>query len=193
MSVLLVPFLLALVFAPAPFPNRPDLREIDATSRDADASFEAASRANQRLLLDVDLSPDARTKLQRQHRLALERAADQYARLARMVEALKTPSAPLKQQATLADFKAAKCRFNLGQYEKALAIYERLIHNHVGKVEELDALGGSVSCHAAMGKEDKAKQRLLQIEKAIKRVPAEVRDPWLKWLENAKKQSEDAD
>src|SRR5262249_7879224 len=115
------------------------------------------------------------------------KAAEQYTQLARLIEALKTPNSAQKEQATLADFMVAKCRFNLGQYEKALAIYERLIDKHKGTPEGLDALGGAVVCHATMGQVSKVKQRLLQIEKAIKTVPAEVRGPWQKWLEEARK------
>ena len=58
MNVLLVPVLLAPAFAPSPFPNRPESREIEALARAADASLKDASRVNLRLLLDADLSPE---------------------------------------------------------------------------------------------------------------------------------------
>jgi tetratricopeptide (TPR) repeat protein len=185
MNVLLVPVLLVPGFAPSPFPSRPESREIEALARAADASFETASRVNQRLLLDAALAPKARADLQRHHRLSLEQAAEQYARLSRLIEALKTSSSARKQQATRAAFKGAKIRFTLGQYEKALTDYERLIEKHHGKVEGLDALGGAVSCHAALGQVNKVQQRLIQINKALNDVPAEIREPWEKWLEEA--------
>jgi tetratricopeptide (TPR) repeat protein len=179
MLALLLPVAVLAVGAPAPLPRSTDSRDADALYREADAYAETASRLYRQLQSEPqNLTLEERAELQRKQREALLQAAERYERLARLAR---------KQRATRPSFLAAKCRFNLGQYDKALAIYERLIEQHEGKEEGLDALGGAVSCHAAMGQVSKVRQRLLQIEKALPGVPKEVREPWQAWVKEAAK------
>ena len=69
---------------------------------------------------------------------------------------------------------------------KALVIFEKLIERHSGKKEGLDALGGAVSCHAALQDLNRVQQRLLQIEQLLPNMPDEIRKPWTEWHKSAK-------
>ena len=72
-------------------------------------------------------------------------------------------------------FIAAKCLLYAGKADKALPIYEKLVKRHAGKYEELEALGGAVSCHAKLEEVGKVKQKLLQIDLLIPKMPEEAR------------------
>lgn len=155
----------------------------------ANSYRQIASQANVQYFLQENQSAEARAHFQREHHQWLKKAAEEFATLD---ELLETPAGQTAQGLTADErnqvpFLAAKCWFNLGQYDKALTVYERLIARYEGKAEGLDALGGAVSCHAALGQVSKVGWRLVQIEKTIEDMPAEIRDPWKRWLEEARK------
>jgi tetratricopeptide (TPR) repeat protein len=87
-----------------------------------------------------------------------------------------------------AKFRAAESCFNHGQYREALQIYNELAQTGAGGVEGLDALGGMVRCHAALGQQAEVRQRLEDIRRALATQddPA-VRQKWEEWVTSASK------
>jgi len=84
-------------------------------------------------------------------------------------------------------FITAKCWFNLGEgeYDKALAIYLRLIARYPEQLEGLEALGGAVQCFAAKGQLADVQQRLVQIRQLLPKMPPEIRKAWEEWVDKA--------
>jgi tetratricopeptide (TPR) repeat protein len=156
-----------------------------ARYRLADSYRQVAAQENQSFLLNERMSPETRRHYQSEHRRWLQKAATKFTDLA---EFLGTPEGAAHldaEQRVQVPFVAAKCWFNLGDYNKALHLYEGLIARHAGKVEGLDALGGAVSCHAALGQVDKVRQRLLEIRTALPAMEEMVRKPWEEWVSAA--------
>src|SRR5207302_9130079 len=85
----------------------------------------------------------------------------------KLLDGAKGKDALTEEQHLQVPFFAAKCWFEAGDYKKALEIHEALIVRHRSHPEELDALGGAIQCHAALGQQTRVKQRLLEIEKAL--------------------------
>jgi hypothetical protein len=48
-----------------------------------------------------------------------------------------------------------------------------------------DALGGAITCHAALGQVPVVKQRLLQIKKVLPDLPSKERQVWKTWVDGA--------
>lgn len=157
----------------------------------ADSYRQIAAQETQSLLVEKSMSKEAREHFEGQQKLFLGRAAEEFATLDAYLNTSAGQDHLTKEQRTQVPFITAKCYFNLGKYEKALEVYDRLIRTYPNRVEGLDALGGAVQCHAAMGKEDLVRQRLLQIEQALPQVPEEVRKPWAAWLKEARKPLKD--
>ncbi|MFO0926060.1 MAG: tetratricopeptide repeat protein [Gemmataceae bacterium] len=157
----------------------------------ADSYRQIAAQENQSFLLGENMSAETRQHFQKEHRRWMQKAADEFAVLDQFLETPAGKDHLTSEQRTQVPFIAAKCWFNLGQYDKALEIYNRLIDRYQNKVEGLDALGGAVSCHAALGQVDKVKQRLLQIKNALPGMPEDVRGPWEEWVKEAIKPLKD--
>jgi tetratricopeptide (TPR) repeat protein len=158
----------------------------------ADSYRQISSQENlQRFVMRANRSAEEEAHFKQEHLLWLKKAADEFAALDAY---LATPSGKdhlTKEQRTQVPFVTAKCWFNLGQYDKSLHVYERLIERYPEQLEGLDALGGAVSCHAALGQIDKIRQRLLQMRMMLPRVSKEVQKVWEDWINEASKMLED--
>jgi tetratricopeptide (TPR) repeat protein len=158
----------------------------------ADSYRQISSQENlQRFVMRANRSAEEEAHFKQEHVRWLKQAADEFAALDAY---LATPSGKdhlTREQRTQVPFITAKCWFNLGQYDKALHVYERLIDRYPEQIEGLDALGGAVSCHAALGQIDKIRQRLLQMRMLLPRVAADVRKVWEDWVNEASKMLED--
>jgi tetratricopeptide (TPR) repeat protein len=131
-------------------------------------------------------SPEWQEERLKEQRRWMEQAAEEFNLLNDYLET--TPEAKdhlSKSQRTQVPFITAKCWFNLGKYDRSLAIYKKLKDRYPEQVEGLDALGGAVTCHAAMGQIDQVKSCLLQIEKLLPKMPEDIRRAWEEWLEKA--------
>jgi tetratricopeptide (TPR) repeat protein len=151
----------------------------------ADCYRQIAAQDNQSFLLNERMSPDTRRHYQSEHRRWLHKAAAEFTDLAEFLAGTKGTDHLSAEQRTQVPFVAAKCWFNLGEYDKALRLYEGLITRHAAKAEGLDALGGAISCHAALGQVDKVRQRLLEIRTALPAMEEAVRKPWEEWVSAA--------
>jgi tetratricopeptide (TPR) repeat protein len=148
----------------------------------ADSYRQIAANESQSNLQDPSMSPETRAHYQAEQRKWLQRAAEEFASLDAylLTEAGKDQLTP--RQRTDVPVITAKCWFNLGEYDKALAIDDRLIARYPNQLEGLEALGGAVQCHAAKGQLDKVRWRLIQIETLLPKMPEEVRKSWEPWL-----------
>ncbi len=162
----------------------------------ADCYQQIAAKENLNVLLDVYKSPEARSHYEKEHRRWQLRAAEEFNNLSKLLDAPESKDQLTEDQRVMVPFSAAKCWFNAGEYQKALAIYEGLIERHRGKVEELDALGGAIRCHAGLQKQhlgqplaleqpNLIRQRLVQIRKALPAHKDTVREAWGRWVEQA--------
>ncbi|MFO0844825.1 MAG: tetratricopeptide repeat protein [Gemmataceae bacterium] len=167
------------------FKDRPELT--NARFQLADSYRQIAAQENQSFLLSEGMSPEAQAHFQKEHRRWLQKAAEEFAALEQFLESPEGKDHLTPELRGQVPAIAAKCLFNVGQFDKALAIFEKLIDRHDGKMEALEAAGGAVSCYAAKGQTDKLKQRLLQIKLMLPKMPEDVRKPWEEWLDSANK------
>jgi tetratricopeptide (TPR) repeat protein len=155
----------------------------------ADSYRQIAAQENQSFLLGESMSKEAREHYQAEHRRWLLKAANEFSELESVLSRFGDAGKRLTdEQRRQVPFIAAKCWFNCGEYQKALAIYETLIARYPGKIEGLDALGGAVTCHAALGQINRVRQRLVQISTVIAEMPEKVRAPWEAWVKAATSQ-----
>lgn len=124
---------------------------------------------------------DARQHYETQQRAWLVHASEQYTLLG---NALSGPVLTPQEQVQ-ALFSIAECRFNLGEYDAALQLYDQLAERFKGRAEQLNALGGSVRCYAAQNQAEKLAQRLQEIRLVLKDVDEETRHRWEEWLKLA--------
>jgi tetratricopeptide (TPR) repeat protein len=158
----------------------------------ADSYRQIASQENQNALISVYKTQDALTWIQNEHRRYQRKAAEEFTGLWQLIERAKGKDGLTKEQRLQVPFFAAKCWFNAGEYAKALEIHEALILRHRKKhdPEELDALGGAIQCHAAMKDRDRVITRLLEIHQALEHHDEAIRQPWARWIEEARREIE---
>jgi hypothetical protein len=128
--------------------------------------------------------------LKAEYRRATEAAAKQYGRLGVLLYALGRSSPTRKQQASIATGKAARCWFNLGEYAKAARLYDDLARRSDDPTGRVEALGGTVACHAALGQTSDARRKLTLLRKEVPRLPAPERGDWERWLADADRELE---
>jgi tetratricopeptide (TPR) repeat protein len=145
----------------------------------AESYRQLAGQENQSYLLSAGMADETRRNFLEQHRIWLTKAAEQFQMLA------QNPGNLTPVEATHAAFSAAECRFNLGQYDQALVVYELLVVRYKDRLERLKALGGTVRCHAALGQRDKLQQRLAEIRGSLANLDAATRQQWEEWLATA--------
>lgn len=148
----------------------------------ADSYRQVASLMNQNFMTFEPMSPEARSHQFKRQQEYLRKAAHEFSALCANLDtpAAKEHLSPeLTRQVPLI---SAKCWFDLGQPEKALLVYDKLIERYGEREEVLEALGGAVTCHAVMGKIEHVRQRLWQIQQLVPKMRPEVRGPWTEWL-----------
>jgi tetratricopeptide (TPR) repeat protein len=155
----------------------------------ADSYFQIALREDQEFLLGEKMSQETRAHFQKMHRQWMQKAADEFTTLGAMLESPAGREQLTKDLREQIPFMTARCWFYAGDYQKGLKIYEGLIERYEKEPKLLvDALGGAVTCHAALGQVTLVRQRLLQIEKVLPELPSgDKRKDWQEWLDQAKK------
>jgi tetratricopeptide (TPR) repeat protein len=151
----------------------------------ADAYRQISLQENQSLLLDEKMSPEKRAHFEQENRMWLRKAAEEFDQLDRFLDTLAGQNALTPELRVKVPFITARCWLNAKNPGKALEIYQRLSGRYAGKVEQLDALGGVVSCYALVGDEDKVRQHLVQIQMLLPGMEEAVRVPWQQWVEEA--------
>ncbi len=81
-----------------------------------------------------------------------------------------------------AAFSAADDCFNRGEYEPALKLYDRIADSDQGEIS-VKALGGSVRCLSALGRDEELNKRLQAIRRRVDLVPIATQTQWKQWLD----------
>jgi tetratricopeptide (TPR) repeat protein len=153
----------------------------------ADSYRQLAARAKQDELIGESPNREYIEHLRKEHQRWLQKAADEFQELAAFLEKPESAGHLTSDERLEIPFIAADCRYNLGQYAEALAQYERLIATNANPKVVLNALGLAVRCHAALGQQDKLRQRLDEIRKALSGLDDAGRQQWEEWLSLASK------
>lgn len=153
----------------------------------ADSYRQIASLEQLSSIARDNMSEETKAHFEKQRRLWMQKAADEFAALERFLETPEGKEHLSPELRAQVPTISARCWFDAGDYGKALAIFEKLVERHANTPEGLDALGGAVACHAALGQIEKLQQRLLQIKHLLPQMPEKVRRPWEDWHNKAMK------
>jgi tetratricopeptide (TPR) repeat protein len=131
---------------------------------------------------------EVRRHIQELYRGWLDKACIEFENLAQFLQLPEASDRLPPEESSAIPFLAAECRFNLGDYPRALEIYMRLLDRYKGRLEALNALGGIARCYAATEQWDKLGRTLEDIRLGVKSIedPA-VRQAWEQWLNTASK------
>jgi tetratricopeptide (TPR) repeat protein len=162
------------------FPANPEATR--ARFQLADAYRQLANQEHQSYLIRENMSSGAKEHYSQQHQLYLKKAAEQFGELD---EFLQTPEArghlTPEEQVTV-PFIYADCLYNLGRYDEALDMFNRLAARHRGQPPAVFALEGAARVHAARRDFAGMRQRLEDIRHAMPGLPEKDRQIWEKWL-----------
>ncbi|MBY0228184.1 MAG: hypothetical protein K2W96_02770, partial [Gemmataceae bacterium] len=152
----------------------------------ADSYRQMALLESRSLLSDPKMRKEDKEHFKKEHAKRLKQAAEEFTALEAYLDSPAGKDHLTADLRLQVPFIAAKCWFALGgkdNIERSLGLYEKLIERHSGGLARLDALGGAVSCHDALGQETKVRQRLLQVKDALDKpgIPAEDRKAWEDW------------
>ena len=153
----------------------------------ADAYRQVAARELAELLADKKVSTEKRRHQEETHRLYLQKAATELEGLYKYIRSEKGKSHLTAKQQLEVSMMLGSCLFQLGKYTQAIDIYDQIANENENKLEAVVALGEAVRCHGALLQEDKIRQRLLQIEKALPHIPQEDAQKWKNWVLEARK------
>jgi tetratricopeptide (TPR) repeat protein len=147
-----------------------------------------AALENQALVTNEYKTDDAKAHAAKERDRWLRKAAQEYLDLAAFLNTPEAQGHLTPEEQVQVPLTAAECRFNLGEYNEALKIYSDLASRYAGRLEALNALGGMVRCHAALGQQAEVRQRLDDIRRALAAQddPA-VRQQWEEWVTIASK------
>ena len=162
------------------FPVNPDATR--AHYQLAESYYILANQENQNYLQGQYKDAVAKEHSRSEYRRLLHKAADEFLELAQVLDRPEAAGHLARDEVVQVPFKAAECRFELGQYEDALHIYEQIVERYPEGVEHLNALGGTVRCLSSLGRGDKMRDRLADIRTALPKVEDDVRAKWEEWL-----------
>jgi tetratricopeptide (TPR) repeat protein len=163
------------------YPDNPDA--LRAQYQLADSYRRLASQYNQAYLIGENMSTQTQQHFQREHLRWLRKAAEEFTRLDEKLR--KNPELQglvgANEQLEV-PFSAARCLFHIGEYEKALQIYERLSEDQTQPLRKVESLGGAVSCHAALGDINRVLQRLIEIRLVLPQLEEKQQVLWERWV-----------
>jgi tetratricopeptide (TPR) repeat protein len=148
----------------------------------ADSYRQLATEAKRDEMLGDSPNAEYKKHLRENYQHFLQKAAEEYQELMEVMDKPESSGVLTPVERAVIPFTAADCLYNLGQYAEALALYERLIEAKAGERTVLTALGYAARCHAAMGHQEKFRQRLDDIHKALAGMDESVRQQWDEWL-----------
>jgi tetratricopeptide (TPR) repeat protein len=154
----------------------------------ADSYCQLANQVTQSLFVDRTLAAATRQHFEEEKRGWLEKALRELDRLVADLGRPQMQGHLSGEQCRQLPFTAARCCFNLGDYEGALRRYKQLSDRYQGEPAGLDALAGEVNCYAGMRMVEKVRERLGAVARAVTQTPgldAADRAAWLKWVQDA--------
>jgi tetratricopeptide (TPR) repeat protein len=159
-----------------------------------------AAQEDQNLHGGTYLTADAQLHYRDQRRVWMQMAAAHYTKLADDLSALRasrtlnpTEEGSLRQ----AGFALAECRFEAGDYQGAIRLYEDLVTRYPHRVEALTALKQITRCYWVQRDPNNAAETIKRIQTMLKDLPdsafsgdadGQTRQEWEEWLEWASKQ-----
>jgi TolA-binding protein len=170
------------------FPANPEATR--ARFQLADAYRQLANQSHQSYLIRENMSPEAREHYSQQHQVYLKKAAEQFQELE---EFLQTPQARghlTPEEQVSVPFIYADCLYNLGRYDEALEMFNRLAGRFRGQPAAVFALEGAARVYAAKRDFTNMRQRLEDIRKSLPGLPEKDRQTWEKWLADCGKPTE---
>jgi tetratricopeptide (TPR) repeat protein len=162
------------------FPANPD--QTRARYQLANSYRQLAAEAKRDELLGDSPNPEYVKHLQEKHHHFLQKAAEEYQELATFLEKPESAGHLTPDERHEVPFTAAKCRFDLGEYDKALAIYEHMVETSTDVHVTLQALGNAANCHFGMRQQDKARHCLDEIRKNLATLDKSEQKQWEEWL-----------
>ncbi|MBY0525022.1 MAG: tetratricopeptide repeat protein [Gemmataceae bacterium] len=129
-----------------------------------------AEEANDRLTLGRVSTAEEQSHYRAQRQKYLETAAGHYQKLVEDIESLQVKQTLSREQEAIlgqSRFAVADCRFDLGQYNQALVLYNVLAKRYQNQVEGLVALKHAWQCHCVMFQPDLARGTLDRIRSAL--------------------------
>jgi tetratricopeptide (TPR) repeat protein len=167
------------------FPANPD--QTRARYQLANSYRQLAAEAKRDEMLGDSPNPEYVKHLQEKHRQYLQKAAEEYKELAAFLEKPESAGHLTPDERLEVPFTAAQCYFDLGTYDDALRVYDRLLETNTDQHVTLQALGGAARCHLFMRQQDKAQQRLDEIRKGLAGLKKSEQKEWEEWLSVASK------
>jgi tetratricopeptide (TPR) repeat protein len=153
----------------------------------ANSFRQLAAEAKRDEVLGDSPNPEYLKHLQEKHRHFLDKAAGEYEELAKFLETPESAGHLTPDERHEVPFTAAKCQFDLGEYAKALAIYEHMIETTTDLHVTMQALGCAANCHYGLREQDKAQLCLEQIRKNLPSLERAEQKQWEEWLNLAPK------
>jgi tetratricopeptide (TPR) repeat protein len=155
----------------------------------AESYRQLATDAKRDELIGGSPNPEYKKHMRESNQHYLQKAADEYQELAAILEKPESAAILTAAERDLVPFVAADCRYNLGQYAEALAVYERLLDSKpADRSVALRALAEAARCHLVLAQGDKYRARLEEIHKMLAGVDETVRQQWEEWLSLAARQ-----
>jgi tetratricopeptide (TPR) repeat protein len=154
----------------------------------ADSYCQLANQVTAGLFADRTIAAETRQHFEEEKRSWLEKALRELDRLGADLGRPEVQGHLSAGQRLQLPFTAARCCFNLGDYEGALRRYEQLGARYQREPAGLDALAGEVNCYAGMRLVDKVRERLEAVARAVPQTQglgAADRAAWLKWVQDA--------
>ncbi|MFQ3591801.1 MAG: tetratricopeptide repeat protein [Gemmataceae bacterium] len=136
------------------------------------------------------LTPESKRHHEERYRLYLQKSATELEGLYKFVRTEKGKNHLSPAQRAEIPWMLSSCLYEAGKYAEAIQIYDQIAEENENKIEAVIALGQAVRCHNFLFQEDKIRQRLLQIEKAIPHLSTEHREKWKAWVIEARKKLE---
>ncbi|HEY7424711.1 MAG TPA: hypothetical protein VH682_10825 [Gemmataceae bacterium] len=130
-------------------------------------------------------NPDAHDHYLDVNRRNLTRAVEEFGKLEELIQDAALAALLTNKQRLEVPFIVAQCRFNLGEYEKALQKYDELAKKWGNTPEALFALSGTVQCYGGMRDYEHLRQRAEQIRDMLPKttgLPEADRRKWQDWL-----------
>ncbi len=166
----------------------------------AESCRQLADQEQKKLLEEPAKTPEESEHIKKEHIRWLLKSADEYYELARFLDAPESAGQLTEEERIQIPFLAAICRFNLGEYDTALDIYDHLATRFVKPAPEtpttlaaryaqyrLEALAGVVRCHAALGRGEQVRKRLEEMRLILEGADDAVREEYDKWITSAAK------
>jgi tetratricopeptide (TPR) repeat protein len=167
------------------FPTNPEATR--ARFQLADSYRKLADQEHQSYLIRENMSAGAKEHYHQQHQVYLKKAAEQFQELEEFLQTAEAKGHLAPEEQVSVPFCWAECVYNLGHYDEALELFNRLAARFAGQPAAVWALEGAARVYAAKREFPQMRQRLEDIRKALPALLEADRQIWEKWLADCDK------